>query len=805
MKTTSIIFTLVFLLSMRLCTSEVPPGLTLLDSTSGCHGIAREETQVNATCPAGSVVAINDVTVGAKPTELDCPLYWNANYSYADCCTRNENDCTFPFYENNQYHELCNGDLDCLFTTQFQTIEESCDTFAGTFGAVNGTYSNYLYLDYYCVPDDNIVDMCTSTSMTVDSDTMYLWSKDLPTTAIVTSDTTCDCSIEVDNCDSNIEVYTLYRQLTGNSDGTCNQNVTIYDSNSDTTLTWNCGDNNLDFSVDTISSTYITVQLDNTLNTTGGRFWLGFRASMESNITINCPAVSQENCILSTTTAEPTTTTTAEPTTTLDPTTTTTTSEPTTTQEPSTTIDPTTTTTADTTSTTTEEPTSTTTEEPTSTTTVDTSSTETTTLGTIVEPPSDLPSTTNNGQQVDPLLIVVIVLASLCVLFILVIILLIHCLCRKSASEKDDEKTASFHSQGEKLRTDNENSKPELAPTSPPLTSATPANSSFKTKDIPNGIILEQPLKSESSTKTPLPEMKDGYCQTDSLQKSTNHSYCQTDSSKKSTRESCCQTDDDLQQKSEILTTPLPAIPEPIKVETSVQETQTDLSTNHTDAAVQTDKRIKLRSKHAATNNKIYPEETDVTASTSNTLNKAENNEAVEHYKDPIDTSFAVPDTLPKEENHEAEERPRKSEINPTVVPESVTLVDETTRRKKKKKKRKRNDLDDKEFNIKDNEEEADTSKERRNETQAGSVAEKKELTLHLEDGRTSSFVNDDYDVPEETVNEETEIERNFIKSRKIIVQGFFNKEITECKMEKYLRKLERKNKKYRKRSKSAS
>lgn len=62
-----------------------------------------------------------------------------------------------------------------------------------------------------------MVEMCSgqNSPLTRENTEVYIWNRDFPASEIQPSDSSCNCSIEIDNCDAGINIYTMYRKLTG--------------------------------------------------------------------------------------------------------------------------------------------------------------------------------------------------------------------------------------------------------------------------------------------------------------------------------------------------------------------------------------------------------------------------------------------------------------------------------------------------------------------------------------------------------------------------------------------------------------
>jgi hypothetical protein len=114
------------------------------------------------------VIAISKITLGANPLSDQCPLYYDSSYDFNVCCTNGAGtDCLFPFYgKNNVYHELCNGKPACSTQTQHQQFDNSmCNV--SLYGAAEGAFSNYMFMQYYCIEGTCTVFLIHFSSMSV--------------------------------------------------------------------------------------------------------------------------------------------------------------------------------------------------------------------------------------------------------------------------------------------------------------------------------------------------------------------------------------------------------------------------------------------------------------------------------------------------------------------------------------------------------------------------------------------------------------------------------------------------------------
>ena len=118
--------------------------------------------------------------------------------------------------------------------------------------------------------------MSASSSLTATGSLLYIQNQGYPNT-ISASDTSGSCSVEVQDCSSQIKVYLVHFQLRdGGGSCTGTQQLQIGDDGTVQTLT--CSDNT-DFEITlqlTSTTNYITVTLGNSGGVNDGYFWLGF-------------------------------------------------------------------------------------------------------------------------------------------------------------------------------------------------------------------------------------------------------------------------------------------------------------------------------------------------------------------------------------------------------------------------------------------------------------------------------------------------------------------------------------------------
>ena len=115
--------------------------------------------------------------------------------------------------------------------------------------------------------------MCSTESKTETGNLLYLKNE------ITAAETSCNCSVEVKSCDSQINVYLLHLDLSTGTPGNCNSNQKIILTDGETTHTYTCADdNNYNITLKmTSTSNYIKVQLDNRDGVDDGAFWIGLK------------------------------------------------------------------------------------------------------------------------------------------------------------------------------------------------------------------------------------------------------------------------------------------------------------------------------------------------------------------------------------------------------------------------------------------------------------------------------------------------------------------------------------------------
>ena len=117
----------------------------------------------------------------------------------------------------------------------------------------------------------------TPDSLTATGSLLYIQNDGYPNN-ISASDTGGSCSVEVQDCSSQIKVYLVHFQL-GDGKGSCTGTQQLQIDDEGTVQTLTCS-NNTDFEITlllTSTTNYITVKLINSGGVNDGKFWLGFK------------------------------------------------------------------------------------------------------------------------------------------------------------------------------------------------------------------------------------------------------------------------------------------------------------------------------------------------------------------------------------------------------------------------------------------------------------------------------------------------------------------------------------------------
>ena len=135
-----------------------------------------------------------------------------------------------------------------------------------------------------------ILTMSASSSLTATGSLLYIQNQGYPNNKISASDTSGSCSVEVQDCSSQIKVYLVHFQL-GDGGGSCTGTQQLQIDDDGTVQTLTCSDNtNFEITLKWTSSiNYLTVTLGNSGRVNDGYFWLGFEGKM---------SVPKEACIL---------------------------------------------------------------------------------------------------------------------------------------------------------------------------------------------------------------------------------------------------------------------------------------------------------------------------------------------------------------------------------------------------------------------------------------------------------------------------------------------------------------------------
>ena len=92
-------------------------------------------------------MAVVDVIFGAKPVSKNCHV---GNSSADDtCCQHETNDCVVEFQQTN-VHKNCSGKVECTGTV-IDRMAINADTCGDTSTASYDNWTNYAYMNYYCI------------------------------------------------------------------------------------------------------------------------------------------------------------------------------------------------------------------------------------------------------------------------------------------------------------------------------------------------------------------------------------------------------------------------------------------------------------------------------------------------------------------------------------------------------------------------------------------------------------------------------------------------------------------------------
>ncbi|KAK3578839.1 hypothetical protein CHS0354_010192 [Potamilus streckersoni] len=254
---------------------------------SGCFGI-NGDVYLSTNCTDdNNVMAIEDVRYGAKSLADVC------NSTDSSCCMASSGDCSFR-YRLDEEQAFCSGKKSCISPIRVSqnTIQNAtCDT------SIYGTLTQFIYMDYYCIPRQRIFDVTNGTSAAVSGGMFaYLWNNNYgknntTINVIQASDMYVSCSVQTGSCNSRIRVFSVHVKLM-DPNAICGQNMTFFYDNGQK-YSINCSPRNIGLLFES-TTPYVRFEVHNSLSEHGGRFWLGFQASESTGaIYLNCPAENQ--------------------------------------------------------------------------------------------------------------------------------------------------------------------------------------------------------------------------------------------------------------------------------------------------------------------------------------------------------------------------------------------------------------------------------------------------------------------------------------------------------------------------------
>ncbi|XP_052781722.1 mucin-3A-like [Mya arenaria] len=286
---------------------------TLYKSTASCFGVTSPASNfMSSSCPPGEVIAIKTFTVAYKAAALNCTLdSVRIQNQFQLCCSNiTEQDCqmSYNIHPNNavQYIEKCNGRRSCNVMATV-VLPQDCI-------GVPDHYPNYMHINYYCIPETGIL---SSMSGTITSTSLgqhvYLQSPGFNNGQKIPSGKTLTCSVHT--CDMGSKLSITLRQIVmENKWGQCQQRLIVRRPDGIIIGIWNCQNNTASPKTLQTSEQYLIIQLENSLTSDLGSFWLGFAGSSpDGRVTVSCPpetnpCAGASSTIYSTSTAMTTTT-----------------------------------------------------------------------------------------------------------------------------------------------------------------------------------------------------------------------------------------------------------------------------------------------------------------------------------------------------------------------------------------------------------------------------------------------------------------------------------------------------------------
>ncbi|XP_062619672.1 uncharacterized protein LOC134281205 [Saccostrea cucullata] len=273
---------------------------------------------MDANCSVTQQIYPVGVKVGTKEAMLNCSKEYTPDLNWTmtqfdQCCKPDPGDLCYGDYVNVGdplntfiFYDYCIGRSSCriLQVQRVDTLYLGCDQ------TLYYPQTTFMALEYDCIDESKILILNTIEDVSSDpGGSVYLQGHDYRVPGISSAITMSACSIEAPSCDSTITIEVLDLRLA--ADGSdCKQSITIIDGYRYTNLS--CI-NNINFTRFTVASeyNYLNVTFYNSMTSSGGHFWFGFRGAHSDVIRIDCPAKPPvTDCNFTTTTTTSTSTTT---------------------------------------------------------------------------------------------------------------------------------------------------------------------------------------------------------------------------------------------------------------------------------------------------------------------------------------------------------------------------------------------------------------------------------------------------------------------------------------------------------------
>ncbi|KAL4220798.1 hypothetical protein ACF0H5_019066 [Mactra antiquata] len=198
------------------------------------------------------------------------------------------NDCMIDPTDGDRRATLreCSGKTSCMLN--LQVTREFCTS------GINQV--TYIHVQYYCISSSNIVALdCSTTSRTSTTGApLYLTNPNYPSKT--PGSVSCNCSVEVQDCSSQLYQYTLDQDLY--DDGSSCQQTVTFDADGSTIKTLACESFYSSFALtESLSDNFVTVTYGSSSNI-DGYFFIGLAATVSSaTMTLTCQAQTETWCI----------------------------------------------------------------------------------------------------------------------------------------------------------------------------------------------------------------------------------------------------------------------------------------------------------------------------------------------------------------------------------------------------------------------------------------------------------------------------------------------------------------------------